>query len=137
MIACDFADKYYYVMTIEESIRDAWKIAKPLIAEAVKYGEYTIEMIEAKVISQEWMIWLSGTGKSAWITEIFENDLGRCLTIPYVGGEMDELLENYDMIERMARDLGCVKLYLMGRAGWFRVFQDRGFKQEHIIGKRL
>ena len=123
------------MMTLEQSISQAWEKARPFIEPACRYGEYSIEMIEAKVLSQKWMVWLGEN--CAWITELFDNDLGRCMTIPYCGGDMKELLRNYPRMEQMARELGCVKLYMMGRPGWFRVFEKQGFKQEHIIGKRL
>ncbi len=120
---------------VKQSVREAWNLARPYIDPATKYGEYSIDMIEEKVVSGQWMVWLGK--KCAWVTEMFVNDLGLCMTIPYCGGDMVELLKNYPRIEQMARELGCVKLYMMGRPGWLRVFEKEGFKPEHIIGKRL
>ena len=120
---------------MDYSLQNAWEIARPYIEPACEYGEYSIEMIEKKIMSLEWQVWLGK--KSAWVTEIFTNDLGRCMTMPYCGGDLEELIENYDRMEQFARDIGCVKLYLMGRPGWLRVFREKGFKEEHIIGKLL
>ena len=118
-----------------DSIKTAWAFARPLIEPACQYGEYSIEMIERKVLNQKWQLW---TGeKSACITEIYSSDLGRCMSMPYCGGDLDELIQNYDRMEEFARDMGCVQLFLMGRPGWLRVFKDKGFKAENIIGKRL
>ena len=122
-------------MNAEESIRTAWEKAKPYIEPATKHGDYSIDMIEEKVLSGKWMLWLGDKGAAT--TEIFDNDLGRCMSINYCGGDLHEMLERYPFMERMAKEIGCVKLYLMGRPGWYRVFERYGYKQEHIIGKKL
>ena len=118
-----------------KKVDEAWQFASKHITEACRHGAYSVEQVEEKVLSGEWMVW---TGeKSAITTEVFSNDIGLCLTITHAGGDLRELLRMYDDIEGFARESGCVKMYISGRPGWKKIFSGRGYIDENLIGKRL
>lgn len=120
---------------LQQRLSDEWAAAKPIIKRAVKYGKYSIEQIEEKVLTLKWALWRGES--SAIITENWENDFGPVLTICYAGGELDEVLNMYEVIEDMARDMGCVRIYIMGRPGWKKVMKSRGYSDDNMISKEL
>lgn len=123
------------MISLREKIAKEWAESRPHIIRAIKHGKYRIEEVDEKVLGLKWALW---KGKdSAILTELWENDFGPVLTICYAGGEMDEVLRMYDVIEQAARGMGCIKIYIMGRPGWKRVMETRGYKDENMISKEL
>lgn len=118
-----------------EKLKGSWDFAKGIIEKATRYGVYSIEQVEEKVLNLKWCLWCGE--KSAVVTEEWIGDLGRCVTINFAGGDISELLVMYENIELAARSAGCVKIFISGRSGWKRVFRDKGFKDENLIGKEL
>lgn len=53
------------------------------------------------------------------------------------GGDMAEILDRMPGVEAWARDLGCDRMTLIGRKGWARVLQPRGYRSIHMLAKDL
>ena len=120
---------------LRKQLYEKWQVARPIIERSVKYGKYTIEQIDEKVLGLQWALWMGDN--SAILTEQWDNDFGPVMTICYAAGDMDEVLKMYDTIEHAARCMGCIKIYILGRPGWKRVMEGRGYSDENMISKEL
>ena len=123
------------MVQFRQKLLSEWMKARPIIERAVRYGKYSIEELDEKVLGMKWALWRGDN--SAILTEQWDNDFGPVMTVCYAAGDMDECLRMYDTIEEAARCMGCHKMYILGRPGWKRVMETRGFSDENMISKEL
>ncbi|WP_072389518.1 hypothetical protein [Hyphomicrobium sp. CS1BSMeth3] len=80
---------------------------------------------------QLWAIWARNDRPTGvLITEVYETAAGRTCAIPIVGAEMmEQSLPVLKIIEKWAREQGCVRLRGEGRAGWERALKPLGWRK--------
>lgn len=115
------------------SMEEALQKAKPLIKKALEYGhgEYDWADVVREVLLQNWLLWL---GKdSCVVTQFVEFPRKKSLHILLGAGELEEIKRMVDgSITPFAKVNGCTDMTLVGRKGWKKVFNDIGWKEEHV-----
>jgi hypothetical protein len=72
--------------------------------------------------------------KSVVITEIIVYPRLKDLHYFLAGGDLDELKQMRPYIERWGKDLGCTRVSLAGRKGWYKTFlRDEGYEPKWFI----
>lgn len=112
-------------------VREFWPQAEPWVRDAVLRGA-TIETVEfyaeqvASRHAQLWMITDDDRVIGCGITQIYPTSKGLTCAVPIVACErMDVVL--FDVVERWAREQGCVRLEGYGRPGWARALKTSGW----------
>lgn len=67
------------------------------------------------------------------VTEIVEYPRKRVLNVFLGGGDLDQLVEMHDAVQAWGEAQGCVGATIIGRAGWERVYRERGWKRQHVV----
>lgn len=71
--------------------------------------------------------------RSAVVTRVHDLPRAKELRIWLAGGDLDELLEQLDLADLVAKRLGCSRVVVEGRKGWGRVMRDKGYKETAVI----
>lgn len=100
----------------------------------------TADLIRARAEDGTAQLWGYQQGeevKGIGVTEICEHHTGRFLRVMAIAGDLDPVLpEIAGLVERWARDMGCVAMEINGRRGWVRVLP--GYKlRAYVIEKDL
>jgi hypothetical protein len=110
-----------------------WQRCKPWIEAAVATngGLETIEDVEQLIDQGHYQFWQ--TPKSAVVTSIDKYPRIKALTVVHGGGDLSDL---FDVLEpflcRYAKSIGCDVIMGVGRRGWDRESQKRGYRFAHI-----
>lgn len=117
-----------------ELLDDAWRHAEPFVLEAVKRGA-TVETAEgyraqcAARTAQLWMMVENSQAIGCGITEIYDTAKGLTCAVPILACDRFEALEAlFDVLERWAKEQGCVRLEGYGRHGWVRALKPAGWR---------
>lgn len=80
---------------------------------------------------QLWVIWAANCRITGVIvTEVYDTAAGMTCALPVAGGEMmQESLPVLKIIEKWAKEQGCVRLRGEGRAGWERALKPLGWRK--------
>lgn len=123
-----------------------WPIVSPLIEKAIHHsnGELSVDTIKEQVLSGALLLLTvaDGDGVIAALTLEKRNfPTGKTIVnIVTAGGSnmdiwMDKVLE---AIEKVTEEMGCDELYIVGRAGWQKALQKKGFTVSHtVLTKKL
>ena len=103
--------------------------------------EITYEQIVQALMDQDitlWIVWKNGI-IAVYITRVSEFHGIRYYEVIAMSGKdvldwLDPALEN---VEKTARGLGVDRLRFMGRDGWLKMFQKRGFEKTHIVMQKV
>jgi hypothetical protein len=110
-----------------------WRRCRPLIVEAIASapGFETIEDVE-KLIGQRKYSVLFGDNSAA-VIELAQFQQRRVLIVQHGGGDLGELL---DVLEpalcNYARTQGCDGIMGLGRLGWKRAAEKRGYRMAYM-----
>lgn len=76
--------------------------------------------------------------RSTIITEILDLPLKRVCRIWLAGGDMHELVnEMLPNVEAWAKDNGCARVEIIGRAGWKRVLPEYNEPPQTVLHKEI
>lgn len=110
-----------------DPIVDQWLRFKPMFAELMQRGMWTLADLEAKVISKR--AFLFPGKESALIGEIQIYPGGaQIMHITFGVGEAAELLSMEPGILSICRMLGCSALVVEGRLGWMKLLKPLGYE---------
>lgn len=56
-----------------------------------------------------------------------------CLSVSLAGGDLSACLELHDEAEQAARTLGAKRMSVVGRSGWSRVLNGRGYRVQSVL----
>ena len=89
-----------------------------------------IDVAEA-VISGNMQLW--SAKKGCVVTEIIVYPNKKVLHVFLAGGKLEQITDMQDDVVKWAKAQGCKGMTLAGRKGWKKVFQDDGWKENHIF----
>lgn len=94
-------------------------------------GFETIDDVERMLCTGNYMLW---TGREcAAIVEISQYAAKRVIAIVHGGGDKNELADELEpMIEAFGRERGCDLIGVMGRKGWIREGEKRGWHLGYV-----
>ena len=95
-------------------------------------GLETIEDVERLVGENRYQVWF---GRNACaITEIAQYEQKKALTVVHGGGDLAELVDEMEpAMCDFARAAGCDVIMGMGRRGWERVCEKRGYRFGFVV----
>lgn len=121
------------------SLAEAWRRAGPHLRAALAHagGTHGLDDVAAMVGRGEAQFW-SAPG-SAMVTMVEDDPHERRLLIWLAGGELRELIgQVLPRVEAFARENGCRRLMVIGRAGWERALKPQGYAPvARLIAKDL
>ena len=106
-----------------------WARCKHWIEASLKYcyGTHTLADVADGIASGQFQFWPSE--RCAVITEILEYPQAKALNFFLVGGDGKELVERMEpMIVAWAKSIGCTRVAQVGRKGWSRVLEPKGYR---------
>lgn len=111
-----------------------WERCKPWIEAALEHvgGTHKIEDIEAGISRGQFHFW---PGKACGIvTEFGFYPQFTALNFFLVGGDLGEILDMEPYICQWAKAKGCERVHQIGRPGWRKYLEQRGYKVRALIG---
>jgi hypothetical protein len=104
------------------------------------YGRFTVDDIKNSVLTTDQQLWVAYDDKTeepygAVVTQVLTYPRMKSLVMHFTGGiELpkwkDQML---DLLQRFAKDNGCVVIESYGRDGWEKVFKDDGFRKRFMF----
>lgn len=124
--AFDIEANVHHLAEPEDPMLAQWKRFRPLFAEAMGDGLWTIEDLEAKIAHRR--AFLFPGANSAVVTEIVEYPGGeRAMQTLWACGDIEEVVALAPGIEATARMMGCTCMIVEGRRSWERVLKASGY----------
>ena len=95
-----------------------WSRVKDLLESALEYsdGLSSIDDVRDMLAENRGDLWVGK--KSAIVTQSLEGEGIKVLLYYLAGGDLTELKEMTKHIESLAKEVGCSKVLINGRAGW-------------------
>ena len=116
---------------------------KPLISKALEHAnsEITLDYVLKCIYNSDMIIiyWTDGEAELIELLEIVVFPSGkRVVNLIATSGEgmldcIDDMLEKFDDVARMYH---CEELYAIGRMGWKKILESKGFEFAHVMLKR-
>ena len=126
-------------MVPPQLINTCWKQIEPFMAKAAKYtyGRFTSDDIYDSVTEHDYQLWVAfdETGiKGAVVTNVMVYPKRKLLCMSFCGGyDLKEWKEPMlSLLQRYAKDMGCDGIEATARAGWAKIFQSDGYKQNWV-----
>ena len=113
-----------------------WNKVKGHLSDALEYsnGMSDINDVRDSLAKNEADLWVGKN--SAIVTQVMETHKAKALVYYLAGGDLKELIEMTEHIENLAKDMGCSKVLINGRAGWGKALG--GYKERtRIFEKEL
>jgi len=121
------------------SFEAAWRNAAPHLDAALAEAGRThaLSDVASMVADGDAQFWAAPN--SAVVTVIEADPLERRLLVWLAGGDLQELTETVlPQVEAFGRANGCRRLMVIGRAGWERTLEPKGFEPvARVIAKDL
>lgn len=104
-----------------------WARFRPLFAEAMREGFWTVEDLEQKIAHKRAFFF---PGKeSAIVTEVSTYPGGeQVMQAMWAVGSTDEIVSMTPGVEAVARMMGCTTVLIEGRAAWLKVLAPLGYE---------
>lgn len=104
-------------------------------------GRRTVEDIIRRVVTREALLWLThnaeGKPNGALVTHIEAYPRMRMLSVDHCAGErgqMDDIADQmYEALEKFSRFNQCQGIEFVGRPGWVKHVEPRGYAAKHIL----
>ena len=123
-------------------VHTVWDAVAELLEPAVERSNGRMNMatlrrsIEARD-KQLWLAHVDGDVIAAWVTQVNEYPDVRVCEMLFGGGRLGEIQMWLDLglnsVEGSARDKGCGLIELVGRPGWRRELERRGYRHSHVV----
>jgi hypothetical protein len=120
-------------------INTCWAKVEPFMAKAAKYtyGRFTSDDIYDSVMEHDYQLWVAFDGediKGAVVTNVMVYPKRKLLCMSFCGGhDLKEWKEPMlSLLQRYAKDMGCDGIEATARAGWAKIFQSDGYKQNWV-----
>ena len=121
-------------------VGEVWPVVGPMLARAVAMADsMTLGDVRGQLDRGEQQLWMSvspdGVIEGAWTTRIANYPGKRVCEIVLCGGNaVERWLEMIEPVEWFAREMGCQKVRIFGRAGWLKVL--KGFTEAYRVIER-
>lgn len=120
-------------------INTCWAKVEPFMAKAAKYtyGRFTSGDIYDSVMEHDYQLWVAfdeAVIKGAVVTNVMVYPKRKLLCMSFCGGyDLKEWKEPMlSLLQRYAKDMGCDGIEATARAGWAKIFQSDGYKQNWV-----
>ena len=123
----------------EEQINAVWHDAAPLILRAIDvYNEHSLDEIYSSLLDGSRQLWVCGNKaiESILITQLINKPHEKVCFLELCAGRGVESTKFLNIIEEWAKQAGCTRMELSGRAGWKRKLKDYNLKKI-ILSKEL
>lgn len=120
-------------------INTCWAKIEPFMEKAAKYtyGRFTSDDIYDSVTEHDYQLWVAFDGtdiKGAVVTNIMVYPKRKLLCMSFCGGYnlkewKDPMLA---LLQKFSEDMGCDGIEATARAGWAKIFQNDGYKQNWV-----
>ena len=128
---------YTIVLVPPEKVRELWKKVRDHLEEAIKVsnGRWTSEYVLAALVLDEQKLWVAidedGEIDGVAVSQISRYPERVLLTIHYLSGTNfdDWYKQLLDTFARYAKDTGCSGIECIARFGFWKWFQNDGFKK--------
>lgn len=128
----------FYKVPVEE-IKFYWPSAKGLVQEALDAVEcyQTTDTVLTSLLAGTQELWMM-EDVGLIITQVFQAPTAKiCFLMYCAGNNISAMLEDTeDSIVAWARTLGCTRVCLAGRFGWFRKLKFKGYRPTGVILER-
>jgi len=106
---------------------------KPWIEAALEHsgGTHEWQDIVDGIISGKMQLWPAEKG--CLVTELVTYPRKLVLNVFLGGGDLEQLVDMHAAVEDWGKAQGCSGATIIGRAGWERVYKDRGWKRQHVV----
>jgi hypothetical protein len=126
-------------MVPPQLINTCWKQVEPFMDKAAKYtyGRFTSDDIYDSVMEHDYQLWVAFDAtviKGAVVTNVMVYPKRKLLCMSFCGGyDLKEWKEPMlSLLQRYAKDMGCDGIEATARAGWAKIFQSDGYKQNWV-----
>ena len=120
-----------------------WPHVVSYIQDALEHTdqEISLESILSDIANQTRQLWIIKHGNeylAGIITEIEEYDTGlKVGQVTFAGGRDHDLWDHFtDLVGEWFKEQGCQKIEIIGRLGWKRLYEKRGFKPKYLIMRK-
>lgn len=109
-------------------------------------GRSTVDNILHFLLNGQMQLWVVFSPKQQQIyghviTEVKEYPRCKMLVIQYCAGEENHMQycedKMYDLLDRFAKDAGCVGIELIGRPGWGKHVKKRGYEVQSVMYQKF
>lgn len=119
-------------------IDEVWHKVEPLIAVACEYnnGRFIAANYYTLLKEEKQQLWvaLGPDLKGLAITSIQTFPQKKCCVIEmFTGSGLDELLENFPLIEAWAKERGCKQMFAHARVGLSRKLRSQNYRRTHEV----
>lgn len=105
-----------------------WERCRPLLEPALD-GTWTMEAVRDELLRGRAKLW--PMERSAAVTQLHDYPAGRVCRVWLAGGDLDELRDGLEVLDRYAREQRCTRIEIEGRPGWERVLD--GYEKRRVI----
>ena len=106
---------------------------RPWIEAALEYsgGTHDWQDIVDGITSGHMQLWPAERG--CLVTEITVYPRKKVLNVFLGGGDLEQLIDMHEDVQAWGKAQGCDGATIIGRPGWERVYQSRGWKRQHTV----
>jgi hypothetical protein len=115
-----------------------WHVVQPMLQPAIDLneGDFDADHVYENLHKETMQLFLGYNTEDiiyAAITEICPYQHNRALRIVLMGGTNINSWVDTDIFENFGKLQGCNRIEIVGRKGWIKKLQSRGYKQTHFI----
>lgn len=121
-----------------DSVLDVWHEVRDSINKGLKEGDGNFEEIDILngCVSNQMTLWRHGA--SALVCQIISFPRKRVCHVLVLGGaEMRNWFPHIDILEAWAKSIGCHRIEELGRRGWTRVLEGKGWEQVNYQMRKI
>ena len=130
-----------------EYVDDLWPQASILLKRGVEEsrGRYDLESLYSEIKMGDQHLWVMFEGDddmlAAFATQFCQYPLKLQLSVTFCGsedsvGSGDKWRHAIEAVMEFARIHGCSGIEIVGRKGWFKLFERLGFEQSYVTIER-
>ena len=115
-----------------------WPVVKPMLQRAIDFndGDFDSNFVLSRLLNSTMQLFVGYNPKEivyAAVTEILPYQKRKALRIVLMGGKDIDSWVDTKIFERFARSQECDRIEIVGRKGWIKKLETRGYKQTHYI----
>jgi len=121
---------------MREGNNSDWFNVREHLKNALSYGDGLLNLDDVKdgLASGLFELWVGDN--SAIVSQVINTSHNKALLFYLAGGELEELKDMSEQLESLAKEAGCSKVLINGRAGWGKALT--GYKERtRIFEKEL
>lgn len=115
-----------------------WPVVKPMLQRAIEYndGDFDTNFVLSRLMNSTMQLFVGYNEKEiiySAVTEILPYQKRKALRIVLMGGKNIDSWVDTKIFEKFAVSQECDRIEIVGRKGWIKKLETRGYKQTHYI----